>query len=76
VRRDLELIGVEESVALFQGRWRKIIARSDPYLKIKYGLKAMMMMMMTLNPLSLFGHHIVQLIKTYLKNISLNITKT
>jgi len=30
VKRDLELIGAEESVALDRGRWRKIIAGPTP----------------------------------------------
>jgi len=30
VKRDLELIRVEESVALDRGRWRKIIASPTP----------------------------------------------
>jgi len=30
VKRDLELIGVDESVALDRGRWRKIIASPTP----------------------------------------------
>jgi len=30
VKRDLELIGVDESVALNRGRWRKIIASLTP----------------------------------------------
>jgi len=40
-KRDFELIGVEESVALDRGRCRKIIEhhKSDPCLKGKYGLK-------------------------------------
>jgi len=32
VKRNFELIGVVESVALDRGRWRKIIAISVPYL--------------------------------------------
>jgi len=47
VKRDLELIGVEESEALDRGRWRKIIAGPTANYRENYGLKTIMMIFHT-----------------------------
>jgi len=42
VKRDLELLGVDENMALDRRRWIKIIARPSPYFTAYYGLQTKM----------------------------------